>query len=313
MGGSGTGDPANSLPRPPKEEGMGSRKVSSTICFLLLALVVWALPASSAEKPVVYFGINLRYTPRMLYHRYQPLMDYLSSNTPYRFELKISQDYAEALKDLKEGRTLISSLGDGAFIDAIVRDGARPIVKPLNAEGKPLYRSAIVVPGNSTIKSLVQLKGKRLAFGSSHSLSGNLLPRYMLRGAGVRMQDLASLTNLRNHDAVTKVVLKGQYDAGAVKDMFATKYRRYGLRVLAYSAPVPSVPLVVRRDAPKELRKAVAEALLKLDAHNPVHKKILADWDDEYIYGFVSASADDYREVIRMYRTKPFGCGTRCH
>jgi len=118
---------------------------------------------------------------------------------------------------------------------------------------------------------------------------------------------------LKNHDAVTKAILKGQYDAGAVKDLFATKYQQYGLRVLAYSPPVASVPLVARRDAPWQMREAVAAALLKLDARNPAHRKILSQWDEEFRYGFAKASVEDYRQMIRMFQSIPFGCGTRCH
>lgn len=279
----------------------------------LLLLYVTVMPAFSADKPVVQFGVNLRYNPRTLYNRYQPLMDYLTQNTPYRFELKVSRNYQEALKDLKEGRTQISSLGDGAFVEAILLYGAIPFVKPLNRDGKPFYRCAIIVPRNSAINSAGELKGKRFAFGSYHSITGNLVPRHLLQRAGTGFRDLGSDTTLRNHDAVTKAILKGQYDAGAVKDMFAVKFQKYGLRVLAYSPPIPSVPLVAGRNAPKGLTEAVTAALLKLDPRNPAHEKMMADWDDEFKHGFATAAVSDYREILRMFKSIPYGCGTRCH
>jgi len=281
--------------------------------FVLALLHFWGGPCFSADKPLVLFGINLRYSPRTMYSRYQPLMDYLTQNTPYRFELKITRDYGEALKDLTEGRTLISSLGDGAFVDAILLHGAVPIVKPLNENGRPSYRCAIVVPRDSRIGSLRELAGKRFAFGSHHSLTGNLIPRYMLQSAGISGGNLGSLVTLKNHDAVTKAILKGQYDAGAIKDLFAAKYRQYGLRVLAYSAPLPSVPLVAGRHAPEALKTAVGTALLQLDPRNPAHKKLMSEWDEEFRYGFAAASAEDYRGVIGVFRAIPLGCGARCH
>ena len=284
------------------------------ILVLGLALLLFSgEPCLSAQKPVVYFGINLRYSPRTMYRHYQPLMDYLTQNTPYRFELKISRDYREALQDLKEGRTLISSLGDGAFVDAILLHGAIPIVKPLNEYGQPFYRCAIVVPRNSAIRSLRDLAGKRFVVGSHHSITGNLIPRFVLQRSGISSSDLGSLTGLRNHDAVTKAILKGQFDAGAVKDLFAAKYQRYGLRVLAYSSPLPSVPLVVRRDAPEALKRSVAAALLRLDPRNPAHKEIMSEWDGEFRHGFAAATVADYRAVVGMFKAVPFGCAARCH
>lgn len=293
---------------------MGRGKCFCVLLGLVLALLqVMGEVAISAEKPVVFFGINLRYNPRTVYSRYQPLMDYLTNNTPYRFELRIARDYGEALRDLKEGRTLISSLGDGATIDAMLMYGAIPIVKPLNRDGEPFYRAGFVVLNDSPITSLQQLEGKRFVFGSHHSISGNLIPRFVLQRAGIDVRDLGSVTNLKNHDAVTKAMLKGQFDAGVVKDIFTAKYRPYGLRVVAYSASLPSMPLVVRRSAPEALKSSVARALLQLDPRNPAHRQIMSKWDEDFRYGFVSASLLDYRPLMGMFQKIPFGCGARCH
>lgn len=267
----------------------------------------------SVEKPVVHFGVIPRYNPLIMYKRYQPIMDYLTQNTPYTFELKISRDYPEAVRFLKDGVTQVSSLGDVTFAEANLQYEAVPFLKPLNKDGKPFYRSAIIVRTDSPLKTIRDLRGKTFAFGSPHSTSGNLIPRYLLWNNGVRLQDLKSFTNLKNHDAAAKAILKGQYDAGAVKDVVAEKYMRYGLRVLAWSEPIPSVPLVMRDDTPHALAQTVSEALLRLDRNNPEHKKIMATWDDEFRHGFAPASKADYQGIFRMIREIPHGCGAGCH
>lgn len=279
----------------------------------LVAAQFWPVLGHATEKPLVYFGINLRYSPRTMYLRYQPLMDYLTANTPYRFELRISHDYRSALDDFKEGRVAIASLGDGAFVDAMIRYGAVPIVKPLDRHGRPFLRAAVVTPRGGDVSTLADLSGKTFAFGFSHSLTGNLLPRLMLQQAGVEVADLKYQVSLKNHDAVTKAILRGIYDAGSVKESFATKYQQRGLRVLAYSSPIPSVPLLVHPGSPPLMRRTVAAALTRLDPRNPAHVTILSPWDDEFRYGFAHASFEDYRGVIRMFKAVPNGCGLRCH
>ena len=286
------------------------KSLTIATCLLLLLLV---LPTFAADKQLIRFGVIPRYNPVVMYKRYQPIMDYLTQNTPYRFELKISRDYPEAVRYLRDGVTQISSLGDVTFIEASTLYGAIPILKPLNQDGTPFYRSAIIVPSDSQLKSLRDLKDKTVAFGSPHSTSGNLIPRYLLWNNGVRLQELASITNLKHHDAVAKAILKGLYDAGAVKDVIAKKYMSYGLRVLAYSDPLPSVPFVVRKDAPPEFINAVKQALLKLDRNNPEHKKIMSAWDDEFKYGFAEAKSEDYQMIFTMVRDIPSGCGYGCH
>ncbi|MDD5284837.1 MAG: phosphate/phosphite/phosphonate ABC transporter substrate-binding protein [Desulfuromonadaceae bacterium] len=286
-------------------------KLAVTVLSALLFTL--AIPLFAADKPVIRFGVIPRYNPVVMYKRYQPIMDYLTQNTPYRFELKISRDYPEAVRFLKDGITQISSLGDVTFTEASTLYGAIPILKPLNHDGIPFYRSAIIVSKNSPLKSLHEIKGKNMVFGSPHSTSGNLIPRYMLWNNGIRLQELASITNLKHHDAVAKAILKGQYDAGAVKDVIANKYMSHGLRVLAYSDFLPSVPFVVRKEAPPEFIKAVKQALLKLDRNNSEHKKIMANWDDEFKFGFAEANSDDYRMIFSMMRDIPSGCGYKCH
>lgn len=282
----------------------------SIVTILLLAMLV---PATAADKPLVSFGIIPRYNPLVMYKRYQPIMDYLTAETPYRFELKISKDYPEAVRFLKQGVTQVSSLGDVTFAEASTSYAAIPILKPRNPDGIPFYRSAIIVRVDSPLKNIKELRGKSMAFGSPHSTSGNLIPRYLLWDNGVGLRDLKSFSNLQHHDAVAKAILKGQFDAGAVKDVVAEKYKSHGLRILAWSAPIPAVPLVVRKDAPPDVVRSLTAALLKLDRNNPAHQKMMQTWDDEFRYGFAPASKDDYQGIFRMIKDIPLGCGIGCH
>jgi len=292
---------------------MNKKVTFSLLLALVLAVPLFPGSALTADKPVVRFGVIPRYNPLVMYKRYQPIMDYLSAETPYRFELKISKDYPEAVRFLQQGVTQVSSLGDVTFAEANVQYSAIPILKPLNRDGTPFYRSAIIVRSDSKVKNLRELRGKTVAFGSPHSTSSNLIPRYLLWENGVGLRDLKGYVNLQHHDAVAKAILKGQYDAGAVKDVVAEKYKSHGLRILAWSAPIPSVPLVVRKDAPPGVVKALTTALLKLDRGNPKHQAIMKNWDDEFCYGFAPAAIEDYRGIFRMIREIPKGCGSGCH
>jgi len=286
------------------------KRISFFACLILLFM---QMSAAAADKPLIRFGVIPRYNPLVMYKRYQPIMDYLTAETPYRFELKISRDYPEAVRFLRDGTTQVSSLGDVTFAEASTQYNAVPILKPRNRDGVPYYRSAIIVRSDSPLKSIRELRGRTMAFGSPHSTSGNLIPRYLLWNNGIGLRDLKSFSNLQHHDAVAKAILKGQFDAGAVKDVVAEKYKTHGLRILAWSAPIPAVPLVVRKDAPPDVVKALTTALLKLDRKNPAHRKMMQTWDDEFRYGFAPATKEDYQGIFRMIRDIPHGCGIGCH
>lgn len=268
---------------------------------------------SSAGKPTILFGVIPRYNPMLMYRSYQPMMDYLTEHTPFRFELKLSRDYTEAVDLLRRGVTPIASLGDVTFAEACAGFGAVPILKPLNGHGNPVYHSIIIVREDSPIRTLRDLKGRSFAFGSLHSTSGNLIPRHFLFEKGITLFDLKSYVNLDSHDAVAKAVLKGKVEAGAVKDVTAYRYREHGLRFLAVSAPIPSVPIVVRKDTSPELVRAVEKALLAIDPKNPKQAERLKGWDPEFRHGFVRAREEDYRSIIKLMESVPEGCGVRCH
>ncbi|HBA73593.1 MAG TPA: phosphonate ABC transporter substrate-binding protein, partial [Geobacter sp.] len=208
------------------------KRISFFACLILLFM---QMSAAAADKPLIRFGVIPRYNPLVMYKRYQPIMDYLTAETPYRFELKISRDYPEAVRFLRDGTTQVSSLGDVTFAEASTQYAAVPILKPRNRDGVPYYRSAIIVRNDSPLKDIRELRGSTVAFGSPHSTSGNLIPRYLLWDNGIGLRDLKSFTNLQHHDAVAKAILKGQFDAGAVKDVVAEKYKTHGLRILAWS------------------------------------------------------------------------------
>ncbi len=265
---------------------------------------------SATEKPVVYFGIYQRYRPDKMYERFQPLMDYLSSATPYQFELKICLNDKDGLKLLAENKIQVAILEDAGTMQAIIRYGAVPVVRPLNKLGSATRRSVIIVPKQSRIGTMHDLNGKRIALGKYHSETENLLPRSMLAETGVK---LATLTNLSNRQAVLNAVLRGDFDAGSVEDEDVDRLNNKGFRIIATSRPVPSDPIVVANGVDPVVVSSVAKALLKLDCANPAQQKQIKIWDDEFRYGYSAASISDYRTMARQYRTRSFGCGVGCH
>ncbi|MDF1551458.1 MAG: phosphate/phosphite/phosphonate ABC transporter substrate-binding protein [Deferrisomatales bacterium] len=271
-------------------------------------------PAYAAEPaPTVRFTVIPRYNPLLMVQSYQPIMDYLSARTPYHFELKLARDYAEAVRLLADREVDLASLGGVTFIKAYRTFGAVPLVRPRNAAGQAHYRSVVIVRADSDIRSLEDLRGRSFAFGSHHSTSGNLVPRTYLFRHGIGLDDLGWYKNLGKHDSVAKAVLKGNVDAGAVKDVIAERYREHGLRFLAESDPIPAVPIVAHPETPEGVRRAVTRALLALDPVDAEQQRMMASWDPEFRHGFVPATLEDYRPIVEMLDAVGNGCGEGCH
>lgn len=278
------------------------RIISNSLLILLIVLSpVSSLSADKSEKPVVYFSAITLYHPIVMYERYQPLMNYLTEHTPYRFELKLSQRYSDIIRFLKKNTVQVALLGGVTYLEAKRQFNVIPILAPLGRDGRPFYRSFFITQkGNTKINDIFDLRGKSVAFASDRSTSGNLIPLYELYAkGGIRLKDLSKHVNLKYHDTVAREVLRGNFDAGAVIDCVAARFKGMGLKIIHVSDPVPGLPIVVRADAAPELVNAIKKALLSLNYNNMEDRRIMARWDEEFKYGFAVARDSDY-DSIRM-------------
>jgi phosphonate transport system substrate-binding protein len=278
------------------------------ICHVLLAGALLFSPTQTFSKQVVPFGLCPKYNPRIMYQLYQPFADYLSENTPYQVEIKLSRTYQETVDRFGRGEIVIASCGPVPYIRAREKYPVKPILRALSRDGKPFYRGIIIVRQESPIQKLEDLKGRGFAFGQSWSTAGHILPQYSLMKVHIYLKDLKDYTFLRHHDSVVHAVLKTQFDAGAVKDVVAYRYRQEGLRFIHVTDPIPTVPIVVRTDAPIEMVESVKTALLKLNSSDLTHQKRMAQWDEEFKYGFTEAVDSDYdsiRKILRVVEKDP--------
>lgn len=264
-------------------------------------------------KRLVHFGVIPRDNPRILYEKYQPLLDYLSENTPYHYELALRKKYEETVAALGNGEIDIALFGPLTYLEAHAKYGAVCILKPKGADGHATYKSVIITKKDSRISKISELKGKTVAFAASKSTSGNLIPRYLLASSGMHLKDLAQYVNFDYHDSVVKAILKGQYDAGAVRDSVAKKYIKLGLDVIATSDAIPTGPLVVSKRLAAPVVAEIKKALLDLNPNDVNHQKVLKRLDDDIKNGFIEASDSDYAGIRTKINAVPQTCGMGCH
>ena len=282
---------------------MGKRIVVALLC--LCAFSPFFAPTPVFSRQVVPFGLCPKYNPRMMYQLYQPFIDYLNENTPYQFEIKLSRVYQDTIERLGRKEIIIASCGPVPYIQARGRFPVKPILRPLSGDGKPYYRGVMFVRHDSLIRKIGDLKGKSFAFGPELSTAGHILPEYHLKRAGIRLKDLKEYSFLRHHDSVVNAVLKGKFDAGAVKDVVAYQHEKEGLRFIYITDAIPTVPIVVREDAPAELVMAVKAALLKIDPRDQNDKTKMVQWDEEFKYGFIEAKDSDYDAIRKILQSIP--------
>ena len=264
-----------------------------------LAAAAFAAQPPRPPSPVLRLGVVSFYNPRLMYIKYQPLIDYLNAHTDRRWELVIGPSYERTVDDLCSGVLTVAYLGPYTYERAHARCGALPVVK-LNTGGKPTYRSLIMVRADNPIKSLQELVGKRFGFGSPMSTSSHLMPRAMLDDAGLHPGADLACRYYFHHERAARAVLLGEVDACGVRDIVGEKFTHRGLRILATSEPMPNFPFVLAPNSPAALRDELFTTLVEQPVVDPATAAVITGWDEELSGGFVAASDAEYAPIRRL-------------
>lgn len=169
---------------------------------------------------------------------------------------------------------------DSPLVAAIVaRDaGGRPFLRRWK-DGVVSYHSIILVPADSGIESLDDLRGRRIGFQEPDSTSGYLLPAGLLRRNGIAMRELASGDDMPAADELGFVftgddkntliwIHQGRIDAAATDPQRFAELERAQpgrFRALARSIDVPRQVGVHSGDLDPELVGRLVEILTEMD------------------------------------------------
>jgi len=263
-------------------------------------------PVQQPAKPpqptdTVRVGVISRFYLNLIYEGYQPIMDYLNSATPYHFILKPASTYEETIGQLDRGEIQAAFLGTYIYLKTRHHHPIKCILKPLNSHFEPYFHSVLITRSDSPIRSIADLAGRRLALPSSLSFSGNWVLRSALEKYGLRASDLDSIHYFGFHHTVVYEVLRGHFDAGAVKDRVAEEFVNKGIRILASSEPIPGSPIIVRSGLDSAITSAIRRALLQVDIRKPEYRELVKDWDAEFAYGFAPAEDADYDQMASIF------------
>ena len=287
------------------------RHRKALVALLAAGLALSSPAAEQVEDPKkdepLRFGVVSFYYPRMMYLKYQPLVDYLSEHTALHWELSISTTYQQTVEDLCSGRLTAAYLGPLTYVRAHAACGAEPVLR-LQTGGRDTYQSYILVREGSTAHELADLKGKRFGFGSALSTSSHLVPRAMLVEAGIAVGEDIRCFYLEHHERAARAVLLGEVDACGVRDIVGEKFLGRGLRILARSQPIPNFPIVIKPRADAVTRRELVRALVELPREDPAIAGRMKQWDEELARGFVPSNNAEY-DGIRALAEELFGPG----
>jgi phosphonate transport system substrate-binding protein len=253
-----------------------TRYLKAVLCLCLFAtslglsaqtvLRVTTIPEEAATEQMRKFG---------------PLTKYLERTVGTKVDFVPVNDYPAAVEALVNKQVELVWFGGFTYVQAQIRSGGK-IVPIAQREEDTKFRSVFITQTNSGIKSLADLKGKQVSFGSQSSTSGHLMPRSFLLEAGIDPdKDFKRVAYSGAHDATIASVVSGRVDAAALditvwrKFVAENKVDTSKVDVFYTTPPYFNYNWSVHADMPAAQREKITAALLDLNMNNPEGKEIL--------------------------------------
>ena len=213
--------------------------------------------------------------------KFTPLATYLEKKLGLKVEFTPVSDYPAAVEALVNKKVDLVWFGGFTHVQAQLRSGGK-IVPIAQREEDTKFQSVFIAKTDSGIKTLADLKGKQISFGSQSSTSGHLMPRHFLLQAQLNPEkDFRRIAYSGAHDATIASVVSGKVDAAALditvwrKFVGENKVDTKAVNVFYTTPTFFNYNWSMHVDTASELRERVKKALLDLDPATPEGKEIL--------------------------------------
>jgi phosphonate transport system substrate-binding protein len=270
-----------------------------TLLVLLVCLVVAhcgndepakKIDLSKREEVTVYRPANAityaylpQYTHTVSYERHHLIVEYLRKTTGLKFRQVFPDTFDDHMDMVGRGLIDISFVNPYIYVKIADRYGARAFARVVEAGGEENFRGQIICRAdNPHIKTLADLKGKRLIAVDPTSAGGFLYPWSWLLKKGFKKKDFAEIAFAPGPGKQEKVVMgvyTGKYDVGMIREgtlkILADKIDLKQIRVLAYSPWYPGWVYAARRGLDPAIVEKIKKALVALNINNPTDKAIL--------------------------------------
>ncbi len=266
---------------------------------LLVAIAV-AIAALSGTTTRAQAEVRLGILPRLsaveLYDMFSPLALYLSKETGEKVSLVIPRNFDAFKAAVRAGQIDVGFANPLIYVQLKKEVLLDPLALASEVKAGPRFRGIIIARKDSTIRSIHDLKGKRLMFVDKNSAAGYVFQMMALSSAGLDVKkDFIMLPFAKTHDVVVKAVFNGAAEAGGLREDDLEKLKGSldlsKIRIVAYTDYYPNWPLFAAPTLRKEFSEKLRTALLKLKPGSTRARQILGP---AQLTGFVPVSDHDY-------------------
>ena len=266
----------------------------------LLALFALAAGPALAQQAVLKVTTIPEEAATEQVRKFGPITKYLERTLGMKVEFTPVTDYPAAVEALVNKQVDVVWFGGFTHVQAQLRSGGK-IIPIAQREEDTQFRSVFITQTDSGIKSLADLKGKQVSFGSQSSTSGHLMPRAFLLQAKLDPdRDFRRVAYSGAHDATIASVVGGRVDAAALditvwrKFVDEKKVDTAKVNVFYTTPPYFNYNWSVHADMPVALRERITKALLDISMGDAEGKEILTL---NRATKYIATKAENYKDL----------------
>jgi phosphonate transport system substrate-binding protein len=273
------------------------RKLAGSL-FLFVSLL--ATPAGA--DPLI-MGVFPRLSAVDTTRSFQPLARHLSEITGREVRLETAKDFETFWNSVSAQRYDLVHFNQYHYLKSHKMQGYQVIVKN-REQGQSTLAASLVVRADSPIRSIADLKGKRVIFGGDRSaMQAYVGATYLLRSAGLKSGDYQEDFAKNPPNAAMAVFFKQADAAGAGDHVLeiaglAKQVNTGELRYLATGEQMPHLPWAVKHTVSSKLRQQIQAAMLDL-SQTAQGKAVLAAMGYDGFAAATDREYDKHRQIVR--------------
>lgn len=246
----------------------------------------------------------------------KPLEKLLSKELDIPVKVSVSTNYNTIVEAMKSKKVDVGFLPPTAYTLAHKQKAADVLLQAqrfgINKDGSNTdklvdsYKSQFIVKKDSGIKSLKDMKGKKIALQDVSSTAGYTYPVAELLDAGINPMKDMKVTNVKGHDQAVIALLNGDVDVAVtfqdarniVKKDQPNVFK--DTEIVKLTEDIPNDTISVRSDMDKEWRKKLEKAFKDISKTKEGHKII----SEVYSHEAYIDSEDSKFDIVRDYEKK---------
>jgi phosphonate transport system substrate-binding protein len=278
----------------------------------LMALIIfWSCLAGSSYGEEGQKSIRIAILPcnniEITFRKFYPLLRYLMQQTKLDVKLVVPADFPAFETSIRKKEIDFVLQDPHTYLMLANLYNNDELLRVISMDGETTQSAVVIVRKDSKVKTLNDLRGRTVMFGSKSSTSKWLAAKSLFAEHGINIyKDLKAYLNGGCCEDIAFNVYLKSVDAGVVCEHFLKEHEEKqkelglmaeGVLVISRTKSMPGRVFAPRKDVNPNIISKINNALLKLNRKFPEDAKILYRGE---MGGFQTAKNEDYEVVRRL-------------